>query len=327
MTPSEIMKFHHNTLVWDNHGCLPLRSDESYLPQLERYRLAGVNVVSINISFDLVDFETGIKVVSKFRAWIKRNNDHYALVNSVSDIDRNAAAGKLSVVFDIEGIASIGENLDLLALYYDLGVRWTLLAYNRDNPFAGGCMGEGRGLTPMGRSAVRKMNELGIVVCCSHMSEAASLEVMSISTNPVIFSHSNAGTLHNNPRNISDTLIQACAETDGVIGVNGVGVFLGDRLAGTGSLIRHIEYIANLVGVDHVGLGLDYMFDEDEIMAFFNANRDIFPRNEYGDRLELIQIEQIPLITRGLFEVGFTTEEVGKILGGNWMRVAQRIWR
>lgn len=327
MNEKEVIDFHQAILVWDNHGCLPLRPDDSFLPELERYRRSGVNVVSLNISFDLVSFDTGIRVLAKFRSWIKSHDDRYRLADSIQDIRDNALNNRLSIVFDVEGIGSIGDDIELIDLYYDLGVRWGLLAYNKNNIFAGGCMDEDAGLTAQGRTAVRRMSDVGMVTCCSHVGERTALDVMGCATQPVIFSHSNPAGVYSQNRNISDSLIKACAETEGVVGVNGVGIFLGENDTRISTMVKHIAYVADLVGVEYIGISLDFMFDDDEIKEYFRQNRDMFPAAVYGDKLEMIQPESYPEITRELLAIGFNEAEVAKIMGENWFRIAKLVWK
>ena len=123
----------NTNVVWDNHGCLPLRADDAFMDELQRYRKSGFDVVSINVSFDIMDFDNGFKVISFFRSWIKRHADQYRLVTNTEEILNNKKQGILSIVFDLEGVNAIGDQLDLIEMYYDLGVRWALIAYNKNN--------------------------------------------------------------------------------------------------------------------------------------------------------------------------------------------------
>ena len=135
-----------------------------------------------------------------------------------------------------------------------------LLAYNVRNLVADGCAETAdAGLSNLGRQVVREMNRVGMIVDCSHTGRRSSLQAIDLSERPVIFSHSNAHALGPHIRNIRDEQIRACAARGGVIGVVGVGAFLGDAEAQTESVFRQIDYIANLVGPEHVGLGTDYV--------------------------------------------------------------------
>lgn len=122
-------------IVWDNHSCMPLRPDDDFLPQLQRCRDAGQTAVTLNVGFDLTDLESNIRVLAHFRRWVRRNSDRFCLIETASDVLEAKASGKLGVLFDLEGTRALGDQLSMVELYYDLGVRWMLMAYNRNNPW------------------------------------------------------------------------------------------------------------------------------------------------------------------------------------------------
>ena len=314
-------------LVWENHTCMPLRTEHEFMPQLERYRKSGVDVVSLNITFDLMDFESSFRVISYMRHWIANSNE-YALGLTTEQIEVNKRAGKTCVVFDIEGLKGIGSQLDLLGTYHTLGVRWASPVYNRANQFGGGCLDtEIVGLTALGHDLVKIMNRIGMVICCSHTSQRTSLDIIENSSQPVIFSHSNPGHIYQHPRNISDEQIKACAARGGVIGINGIGIFLGKNDTSIDTFTRHICYVADLVGVQHVGISLDHAFDLKEVEDFFANNRDMFPVEEFGSTLEMVKPEVFSVIRKELAARGMRPEEIQLVLGGNWHRIAKTVWR
>jgi len=316
-------------LVWDNHGCLPLRyEDDGFLPGLARYRAAGVDVVSINIGFDVTSIETNLRILARFRDWIARHED-YVLVHGVADIHAARAAGKLAVMFDIEGMGAVGDQLSLVSLYYDLGVRWMLIAYNRNNAAGGGCQDDDGGLTPFGMAILDEMARVGMVACCSHAGARTAMQVMERASAPVILSHSNPSAVWAHPRNVSDALIRACAATGGVIGINGVGPFLGpNNDIGANLILAHIDHAVGLVGPDHVGLGLDYCFDESEVDAYIRENPASFPAElGYAGGMRFAPPETIPLIADGLAARGYPADSIAKIMGGNHLRIAQTVWK
>jgi hypothetical protein len=124
-----------------------------------------------------------------------------------------------------------------------------LLAYNRSNRVGGGCQDEDMGLTPFGRDVVQEMERLDMLVCLSHTGHRTARDVLAMAQRPVIFSHSNPATLRPYPRNIPDELIRACAETGGVVGISGIGAFLGDNDSRSEIYARHIDHVVKLVGV------------------------------------------------------------------------------
>ncbi|HET8580531.1 MAG TPA: membrane dipeptidase [Nitrospiraceae bacterium] len=315
---------HKNSLVWDTHACFRLDPNAD-LSELERYRESGVSFVSLNIGMDLNPFENTMQVLARYRSYVSSNPDRYVLASTVDAIRKAKETGKLAIAFDLEGSEPLLENLNMISLYYDLGVRQMLLAYNKDNRASGGCI-EGRiGLTDFGREVIREMNRVGMVVDLSHMAYRATLEACEVSTAPVIFSHSNPSGLRPHARNISDEQIKACAQTGGVVGINGIGDFLG----GTSSelIVRNIEYVMNLVGPEHVGLGLDYVVDKQELIEYVEGHPDIFPPDKMKDLLSFVQPEQFPEFTELLYQKGYGEQIIRGILAENFLRVAEQVWK
>ena len=322
------------TVCWDNHACMPLRpGDTAFLPQLERVRNAGIDVVSLNVSFDVVDPREAFLMLATFRHWIRQHKEHYALLDTVADIEAAKAAGRLAVVFDIEGGNAVAAHPGLVEIFYRLGVRWMLFAYNKNNKLGGGCMDEDSGLTDYGRQIIDEMERVGMVLCCTHVGHRTAREAMEYARNPVIFSHSNPSAVYPHVRNIPDELMVACAASGGVVNINGVGMFLGKDAQGRGdnsteTLLRHIDYAAQLVGPQHVGLGLDYVFDVSELEEYVQKHPEKFPAEvrQPGAYLQ-VDPERFPAIAEGLLKMGYSEADVQGIMGHNNLRVARRVWK
>jgi membrane dipeptidase len=312
--------------AWDNHGCMPLRpSDHRYLPQLTRYKKAGFRVVGINAGFDGIPWAETFRMLASFRRWIGARPRAFSLLSTPGDFAR--LQGRLGVFFDIEGGSALNGQLSMVELYRDLGVRWMLIAYNKNNALGGGCQDVDRGLTPFGRQVIKEMNRVGMTVCCSHTGYKTTMDVMRRAARPVIFSHSNPLGVWRHKRNIRDEAIKACAQTGGVVGINGIGLFLGKNDTRSETVVAHIDYVAQLVGANHVGIGLDYVFDTDELVEYLKANPKLFPPEDgYGDSFGMVAPEQLPEIVSGLFAHGYSLGDVRKIIGGNFKRVAQATW-
>jgi membrane dipeptidase len=322
---------HADALVWDQHGCLPLRPDEDAVDQLELYRAGGVDAVSINVAFDVVPPLEALKVTAAFRRGILARPDRFLLASTFDDVEEAKRTGRLAVTFDLEGTEPLDGQLSLLESYHALGVRTVLIAYNRSNRAGGGCHDDPEaGLTEFGRALVREMNSLGVIVDATHCSVRTTFDLFEASELPVVFSHSVPLGVHVHDRNISDDQMRGCAATGGVVGINGLGIFLGNNDASTASLVRAIDYAVGVVGPEHVGLGLDYVFDQDELNAFLEANRDTFPpESGYADAIpyRFFSPAQLPELTGSLLERGYAAHDVRAILGGNVARVARSVWR
>jgi membrane dipeptidase len=312
------------SLIWDTHACFPLNPN-SDLSELKRYKDSGVTFVSLNIGMDMDSFENVMQVMARFRNYITAHSDQYTLALTVDDIRSAKKMNKLAIAFDLEGSEPLLGNLNMISFYYDLGVRQMLLAYNKDNRASGGCMEGNIGLTDFGKDVIREMNRVGMVVDVSHMGYRATMEAFEVSTKPVIFSHSNPNGVKEHARNISDEQIKVCAQSGGVIGINGIG----DFLTGTSSeiFVENIEYVMDLVGLEHVGLGIDYVIDKQELIGYIEGHPDIFPPGKFNDYLAMVEPEQIPEFTELLFQKGFSEEVISGVLGGNFLRIAEQVWK
>lgn len=316
------------SLVWDHHTCTtihPGRADS--LAQLQRHRDAGIDVVGLNVGFDAAPPEDAIKLLADFRHWLNLHSDDYAIVGTVADIEKARREGKLAVFFNIEGGNALFGRVSMVSLYYDLGVRWMLFAYNKTNALAGGCQDEDNGLTDFGRAVLAEMERVGMMVCCTHIGERSAMEILERATRPVIFSHSNPRAVWEHPRNISDEAMRACAKTGGVVGINGIGIFLGDNDSRPELMLDHIEYAANLIGVEHVGIGLDYAFDTEEVTAFVKANPETYPPAKYPNGINCAPPESYPRLAELMLARGFSSKDVEAIMGGNFLRVARQVWK
>lgn len=317
---------------WEAHACLPLHPQADFSP-LERLRQAGVHYVSINVGMDMNPVTQIMAVLAAFRANIAAQPERYVLARSVADIEKAAAAGRLAIGFDLEGAMPLLEQPAMVALYRDLGVHQIHFAYNRNNPVADGCHDVARGLTPLGQRMVAAVNDAGVLMDCSHTGRRCSLEIMAASRQPVIFSHANPLALVEHGRNISDEQIKACAATGGVVCVSGVSAFLGTRHPTAADVARHAAYVAGLVGVQHVGIGLDISFRQDEL----NDN----PPGDYDpvywwpkaagydrsiERMNYTPVESWQLLAAALQDVGMSADEAAAVMGLNMMRVARQVW-
>jgi membrane dipeptidase len=252
---------------------MPLRpDDESFLPQLARHKASGVNLVILNIYFDAEPPEKAFAMLASFRNWIARHSDEYLLAQTVADIEAAKRDGKLAVCFDIEGGRAVEAHPGLVEIFYRLGVRWMLIAYNKNNRLGGGCRDEDTGLTAYGRRIIDEMQRVGVV------------------------------------------------------NLNGIGIFLGNNDNSTERLLEHIDYAVELIGAEHVGLGLDSVFDSAELDEYMRSRTDLFPPDKgYGSRLAMIEPERFPRIVEALLKRGYSETQVQGLLGHNNLRVAARV--
>ncbi len=316
-------------IVWDNHACLPLDDIEQYLPQLSRYRAAGVDAVTVNIGDSLVPLERMLRTAASIRHFVNAHPEDYVLGITPGALRAAKTEGRLAVCMDVEGVFALGTQVSLVEFLYAIGVRWMLPVYNRRNLAGSGCHDpDDEGLTGHGRAILSEMDRVGMVKCCSHTGYRTAREILDSTDRPVIFSHSNPRALRDHPRNIPDDLIRACAATGGVVGINGVGLFLGTGPPTAAVIARNIDYVAQLVGAGHVGLGLDYMFKSSELDEPGRGGPEIWPREwGYGRGTGFAPPEVIPEIRAILVRLGYAESDLRGIFGENLLRVADAVWK
>ncbi|MCX7277761.1 MAG: membrane dipeptidase [Burkholderiales bacterium] len=317
---------------WESHACLPLHPQASFEP-IDQLRAAGVHYVSINVGMDMNPLSQVMSVLAGFRTSIAAQPDRYLLAGSVADIQRAQTGGQIAIGFDLEGAMPLLEQPDMVALYAALGVRQIHFAYNRNNSVADGCHDVERGLTPLGQRMVQAVNAAGMLMDCSHTGRRCSLDIMAASSQPVIFSHANPLALVEHGRNITDEQIRACAATGGVVCVSGVSFFLGTQTPSVQDVARHAAYVANLVGVQHAGIGLDISFRQPELNddppGDYNPSY-WWPASIGYDRA-ITRASYVPVgawqeLAQALQDQGMRSDEAALVMGGNMLRVAQQVW-
>jgi membrane dipeptidase len=319
---------HSDALVWDTHAGFAYMPDQD-LRDLERWRDSGVDHLSVNVGFDVPPWSTlAIEALSSYRRQIRENPALFVLASGVDDVLSAKRQGKLAVTFDLEGMDALNGDVGMVEIFYELGVRQMLFAYNRNNLAGGGCHDEDVGLTDFGRAVVKEMNRLGMVVDCTHCSFKTSMEAIRVSSSPVIFSHSNARAIRDHERNILDEQIKACAASGGVVGVTGVGLFIGPNGAKLDDLVRHIDYMVELIGPKHVGIGLDSVFRVSALNHLLKDQATYWPARQYPDGgTDFVFPEAFPCLTQALLDRGYGEEDVRAILGENFLRIARLIWK
>ncbi len=171
------------------------------------------------------------------------------------------------------------------------------------------------------------MNAAGMVVDGSHCSARTGLDLCEVSQAPVVYSHSCLRSVWDHPRNITDDQARACAATGGVIGITGVGIFLGPNTPTLDALIRHIETAVDLVGIDHVGVSTDYSFEYQDFLTELAGNPALFDESytRWGP-IEWMAPEVLLTLAGALTARGWTATHIEAVLNGNFRRVAQQVW-
>ncbi len=318
--------------VWDAHTCVPLFAEYD-LASLQRHIDCGAYYISINIGMDFNPLADIIQIIAGFR---KRINelDFLIQVNSYADVERAQREGKLAVSFDLEGAVPLHESPAMVDLLAQLGVRQIHLAYNRSNSLAGGCHDQDDGLTAKGRAIVDAINNNKIFMDVSHTGYRTSMDIFEYSDKPVIISHGNPRALKDHGRNYRDDQLKACAATGGVVCINGVSRFLNSPEASAESMVEAIDYLVQLLGPEHVGLGLDYVYDSHLDKGPDNLDLTHWwpPEAGYNKASEgFLNIlyappERFLEMTSLLEQRGYKQQHIEAIYGANMNSLAKSLW-
>jgi membrane dipeptidase len=284
---------------------------------LPQWRAGGVTaqVCAIFVSDEQLPY--ALTRALRMALWLHREveeNEDLELITRAGDLARVKAAGHVGVILGMEGLEPLGSEPELLEVFYKLGLRMAGLSHSRRNAFADGMQAGARtgGLTAAGLGLVRRMNELGIVIDLAHLNQAGFWDVLEHTAQPVVLSHSSARSYfpaegeHPTRYPAEDITrgrerLRALAQNGGVFGV----IFYHQSLA---AILADIEFLVEQAGPDHVGLGTDFY--------------------GFGDAPpEIPDVARLPVLTDELSRRGYSDEVILKILGGNYLRVFEQVWK
>jgi membrane dipeptidase len=302
-----------------------------YLPELEAGNI-GVVGAAIYIE-DRYLPEMALRVALDQIAQAYAGTDQctrFAICKSYREIVDARKRGKIGLLITMEGVEPLGTDLDLLRVFYELGLRVIGLTHARRNAAGNGgvfaASGSPRdGLTAFGRDVVRECEGLGVIVDLAHINPAGFEEIIGMTSKPVIVSHTNARKYYDIERNISDGQIKMIGQRHGIIGVNSVLVSPRKEEATLDRYVDHIEHIASLIGIDAVGIGFDFFefiyrqwpeSAQQELAAKFTEPHFLPDLTNHSHARNL---------TRKLIERGFSDEQIEKILFRNWMRLFREL--
>jgi membrane dipeptidase len=334
-------RVYDHALVIDMHNDMPTKVlDEGYDPDVRHPSGVGVGVghtdlprliesgltavflaawVHASFAAETPDgsYARAVAGLDVIRQLVARHPERLLAGRVAADVRTAKASGRIAVYMGVEGGHAIEGSLDRLRALYAMGVRYLTLTWNNGNSWAGSSVGVGgtrtEGLTAFGREVIAEMNRMGMIVDVSHVSDATLADVLAVSVSPVIASHSNARALHDHRRNLTDAQLRGVAATGGVVNVNFFSRFLDPGFREEAPtpvplsvLIGHIDHIASVAGIEHVGLGSDF----DGMSAV---------------PVGLEDVSAVPRIADALLGRGYTDDDVGRVLGGNMLRVMERV--
>lgn len=302
-------------------------------PQVERpedwrrYAQGGATAIMPTLAI-AEDSSATLAAIGRWYEWFGLYADEIVHARDTGDIRRAKADQRLAVVFAFQNSAPFDGEVRLVEVFRRLGVWVTQIAYNKRNPFGDGSFEPSdAGLSKLGRKLIEEMSRVGMIVDLAHAGDRTAREAAELSGLPPVVSHANPRTLCENRRNVPDDLIEAVAERGGLIGVVAFPAFVAaDEPPTLQHLIAHIEYIAELVGIDHVAIGADFydggspeQYEELIRIEEWDPN-DIPPcPHFYPDGFE--DASKLGQLTAALLDRGYTESDVGKVLGLNWLRV------
>ena len=306
-------------------------------PVVQQLVDAGITACNWTVSSHSDETVTAINKITQFYWLFEQLPERTLLVQTAADLERAKREGKLGIVLGFQGGSPIGRNIHLLRVFHRLGVRILQLTYNESNALAPGVLESTDGpLSSLGRQAVLEMNRVGMLIDLSHVGRRASLEAIDLSSDPVIFSHSNPRAVHENPRNISDEQMRACAARGGVVGLATFSAFVGDTLngrhPGVPEYLRQMDHALELVGPDHVAIGTDIFIDVTDGLWWRAVTGRLYPEVSQGMTYETHNIDgfmqhaDFPRVTEAMLGRGYSDSVVRRILGGNWSRVFRQVW-
>ncbi|MCA0938466.1 dipeptidase [Salipiger pacificus] len=325
--------------IWPDQWSSPEAPE--FHDEMARCKAAGFKVLAACPSADSLDASIrGVAGALIFYLNKISERPHlYKVVRNASDIDAAIQEDKLGIFFTHQGTALFQNDVDMVGLWRQLGYGYCLLAYNQRNSVGDGCFETANGgLTAYGKQLIDAYNRHGMLVDVSHTGEQTSLDAIERSSQPVISSHSGALAIADYQRSLSDAVIRAIAESGGVCSLNLVGAFLDKSnpdILTTDAIFRHIDYMAELVGIDHVGFGSDYIpninFTASLIQTPMGAA--VFPDGGYSAAMGAKGVptpapyQIAAALVAKMLDHGYSEDDCAKFLGGNMYRVIGEVWR
>jgi membrane dipeptidase len=304
----------------------PLR--DTIAPRLIR---DGINVCVYAISGDSYShsqntgryLETALDQIDQFLEEAPRSEGMISVIKTRRDLPEKVEPGTIKFLLHFEGCMPLRGSIHNLRNFYRLGLRSLQPVWNFRNELGDGVWENrtGGGLTHFGVEVIKEANRLGMVVDLSHMNREGFFQALDVATAPLIVSHANACGMLDNPRNLADDQIRVIAEQGGLVGILALPDRVSKKDAGLEDLLRHMDYMIRLVGVEHLALGLDFVK--------YDGPRTLKDRHHPLHKPRLVdgfeEVEDLPNLIDGLQRHGYRESEIALILGGNYLRVLHTI--
>jgi membrane dipeptidase len=300
---------------------------------LEDFKAGGITCVQVTIGIGIHiwdDARATLNLVAKWRRLFEEYADLIVPCTSGDDIRAAKAAGKTAIILGLQNATLYEDDVELVRVFADLGIRCVQLTYNIPTLLGGSCYEPDAGLTRFGRNVVTEMNRWGVIADLSHVGEKTGLDTINFSARPVAVTHGNPWSWFNHPRNKSDELLKALASRGGMLGLAPYAHLVGEGVT-LDVFCRMVAYAADLMGVEHVGIGSDLCekLDQQGLMDARMGRWTIEPEYGAGTAAKpgwlpfpdfYKRSADFPNLTAGLLAHGFSEADVLAIVGGNWLR-------
>ncbi len=307
-------------------------SEEAFL----QLREGGVDAIHVTIAYH-ERFREAVLNVSQWNRWFEQYPHLIMRGATAADVGYAMETGRTAVFFGFQNPSPIEDDIGLIEVWHQLGIRFMQLTYNNQSLLATGCYeAEDTGLTRFGKQAVAEMNRVGMVVDMSHSADRSTLEAIDHSTRPIAITHANPDWWHPALRNKSDEVLRALTSNGGMLGFSIYPHHLKDGSAcSLQSFCEMVAEAASRYGAENLGIGSDLCQDQPDSVVTWMRNGRWSKELDYGEGSAAAagfppqpdwfrDNRDMPTLTRGLHGAGFSAQEVAGIMGGNWLRFYER---
>ena len=342
-------KGYHDAIVIDALGGPGTYSDDTGTPlgtaALDDVRASGITAVNLTVSgvgSYLRNYDDTIRNIAWWNDQIAAHPERLLSVRGEADIDEAKRSGRLGLIYGFQDATPLGEDLDRIEMFHQLGVRVFQLTYNRRNLVGDGCLEPGNaGLSKFGWSFVERLNARHALIDLSHAGERTTLEAIDASKVPIAISHTGCAALAANPRNKTDNELKRLADKGGVVGIYLMPFLRSHGQPMAEDLARHLEHAVDVCGEDHVGIGSDGVISPIDATPEFKRKfaEEVGKRRSLGISApgeqpdvytflpDLNAADRFARIAALLASRGHSDARIAKLMGGNFNRLFRETWR
>jgi membrane dipeptidase len=315
-----------------------LAKDSDFGDELDAIRASGIDAVKTTLGGANGSFEDTVADIAAAQAMIEAHPEFFLKVRNHADLGRCKPEHRFGVIFSFEAASMLGDKVDRIDLFRNLGVLVMQLSYNHDTPFGHGCLdGETGGVTALGKQAIARMNTLGVALDLSHSNTQTTADGIALSRKPPLITHAGCRAVFMHPRNKRDREMKALADKGGVFGVYMLPFLTpDDRQPMLADYMQHMLHALKICGEDHVGIGTDTAFFTVTAAELKEMKEDEENRRKMGvgapgeNRPPYIPDINTPRklerVADALLKHGYSARVADKVLGLNFSRAFSEIW-